>query len=154
MGRGEAWSILSLEWRFVYLGRQKGGVLDQKNTSYTRVLPGAVQLRFAKLWNSSAWGRNYKMRPQAFFFCVMEDTSPLSVYIGRQNATHMIKWTRLPPPLLYCYCKLSKKWTVGRTESEATYIVHTSRPSKTCSQRGVIKSLLSTDCWSAQYKSS
>ena len=51
--------------------------------------------RFANVRNSSAWGRNYKIRPEARFF----DQGPLlpSVYLGRQNVFPMINGPSPPP---------------------------------------------------------
>ena len=88
--RGKAWSILSCEWCFVYLGRQRrGGVPDWKNTFHTRILhilkQGAVRFSLCERSNwsdSSTWSRNYKIRPEAhFFFHQGPHPPPLSTYV-------------------------------------------------------------------------
>ena len=43
---------------------------------------------------------------------------PPSVYLGRQNIIHVIKWTR-PSSSIFTYCKAIKTWTVGRPGNEA-----------------------------------
>ena len=54
--------------------------------------------RFANIRNSSTWGRNYKASSSFFRL----GTPPPSVYLGRLNVIHMIKWTRPFP----CFCLL------------------------------------------------
>ena len=58
--------------------------------------------RFTNAWNSSAWGKKkFTIRPQAVLFCFVVfyffwsgNYPPPSVYLGRQNVIHMIKWSR------------------------------------------------------------
>ena len=76
----------------VYLGRQREvGVPDQKNTLHTHIL----HFCFVNIWNSSAWGRNYKQGPLHH-----------SVYLVDTDISYIIKWTR-PAPSVFAYCKQS-----------------------------------------------
>ena len=99
----------------VYLGRQRGG----KGSLIERMhFAGAFfvfnQERyafcFANVQNSSAWGRNYKIRPLAHSF----DGGPLppSVHLGRHWRHSCDKWYS-PFPSVFAYCKQSK---TGRWE--------------------------------------
>ena len=67
--RGKAWSISPREWCFVYVSRQRG---EWSRLHFAHVLFILKQelyvFRFVNVQNSSAWGRNYKMRPQPHFF--------------------------------------------------------------------------------------
>ena len=74
---------------------------------------------FANVWNSSAWGRNYKIRPLAHSF----DGGPLppSVYLGRHclHSCDKILSPR-PSPYIFVCCKQSK---TGRWEGLGTRLV-------------------------------
>ena len=76
--RGKARSILSRERHFVYLGRQGGEGSPIERTHFVHTFFVLKQewyvFHFANIRNSSAWGRNYKIRPaEARFF----DRGPL-----------------------------------------------------------------------------
>ena len=53
--------------------------------------------------NSSTWGGNYNIRPQARSF----DGGPLPPSLVYTDIIHMIKYTR-PSPSIFAYCKRSK----------------------------------------------
>ena len=66
----------------VYLGRQRGaGVPNHFVHAFFVLNQEQYVFHFANVYRSSAWGRNYKMRPQARLF----NGGPLlpSVYLGR-----------------------------------------------------------------------
>ena len=60
---------------------------------------------FVNVRNSSSRGRKYKISPQA---CSLDGDS--SVYLGRYDVIHVIKWTRPPSPLRLFTLQGIKKW--------------------------------------------
>ena len=88
-----------------YLGRQRGeGSLIEKThfvNAFFVFNQEQYAFRFANVQNSSAWGRNYKIRPLARSF--NGDPTP-SIY---DDIIHVINDTR-PSPSVFAYCKQSK----------------------------------------------
>ena len=128
--RVKAWSILLFEWHqsrvynSVYLDTQGGeGVPDQR-THFTDALFVLNQeqygFHFANVWNSSTWGRNYKIRPLAHSF---DGGLPsLSVYLGRHwRHSH----DKMDQAFLLRFCILEAIKT-GRWESLGTRLLHSS----------------------------
>ena len=107
----------------VYLGRQRGGgVPNQKNTfvhAFFVLKQEWYVFRFANIRKSRAWGRNYKIRPQARLF----NGGPLPHSVDT-DVTHVIKWTRTPSSI-FAYCKRSKNWTERRPGNETIVIICT-----------------------------
>ena len=73
--RGKDWSILSRDGhQCLPIGRQRGGgsPIERRHAfcaCVLRFVPGAVYIfYFVNIQNSSAWGRNYKIRSQARSF--------------------------------------------------------------------------------------
>ena len=107
--RRKAWYIYFSMWMIcVYLGRQKGGgegsPIERTHFMYVLFVSNLewYVLHFANIRNSSAWGRNYKIRPQAHSF----DGGPLypSVYlhVGRHwRHSHDKNIPGLPPQFLH-----------------------------------------------------
>ena len=73
---------------------------------------------FTNIQNSSAWGRNYKIRPQARSF----DWEPLppSVYLGR-HLRHQCDKMDHTFPLSFCMLQATINWAVGRAWNEARH---------------------------------
>ena len=65
--------------------------------------------RFANVQNSSAWGRNYKIRPQARFFLIGDPSPPLSTLVDKMSF-----------PLHFCILQVIKNWIVGRPKNKAS----------------------------------
>ena len=106
--RGKAWSILSHEWHFVYLGRQRRGGSWSHFTYVFFVLKQEwYVICFTNVWNSSTWGRNYRIRTQACFFDQEPFPLPPSVYLGTQINVR-------PSPSDFAHCKRSKSLDSGK----------------------------------------
>ena len=112
--RGKAWYHLSREWRQCLHRWTEGGrghwshfadaffVFNQERYAF----------RFANVQKSSAWGRNYKIRPLACSF------DGGSLHLDRHWRHSRDKWYQAFP-LRFCILQAIKNWTVGRPGNEA-----------------------------------
>ena len=71
---------------------------------------------FTNVLNSSTWGRNYKIRPQARSY--NEGPLPSSVYLGR-HWHHSCDKTYQAFPFRFCILQAIENWMVGRPGNEA-----------------------------------
>ena len=69
--RGKASSILSCEWHFVYLGRQRGGGFIDRNNTFRAHIPCFKTGATWFLFETPALEAEPKIRPQARFFFVL-----------------------------------------------------------------------------------
>ena len=80
-------------------------------------------------------GQKLQDKAQACFFD--QEPLPPSVYLGRQNVIHVIKWTR-PSPSVFTYCKRSKTGRWGRGQHSHRTHGHTHRVQDACACLAVI----------------
>ena len=106
-GRGKVLSLYITWMTFVYLDRQRGRG-HQNCTFRTCVVcfeTGAVSFLLYEHSKLQRLGQNLQDKAWSSFFD--QEFLPPSVYLGRQNFIHVIKWTR-PPPSVFVYCKRFK----------------------------------------------
>ena len=65
---------------------------------------------FTNIWNSGAWGTNYKIRSQACFF---QSGTPPPLCLSRWTRHSCDKMSQAFP-LCFCILQVIKNWTVGR----------------------------------------
>ena len=116
--KGKAWSILSHEQHFVYLGRHRGeGCLIEETSLRPHLVVSVPSAGFRMIAKRKAYHSCFKRRKCAKCILLIGDHSPPApVYLGRQYG---IKWTR-PSPSIFAYCKRPK---TGRWEGQETKLL-------------------------------
>ena len=119
----KTWSILSCEWHQCLPGKTEGGegsLVERMHFTHAFFIlnqEGCVFfLCLANTWNSSAWDRNYKKRPQARSF--NWGRFPPSVYLGR-HWRHSCDKMDQAFPLHFCTLQVTRNRMVGRPGNKA-----------------------------------
>ena len=106
----------------VYLGRQRGEGSLIERTYFLHMSLVLNQeryvFRFVNIWNSSTWGRNYKIKPQAYSFTFFwSGTPPPSIYLGRHWRPSCDKMDQAFP-LRFCILRAIKNCSQQRQQAE------------------------------------
>ena len=93
---------------------------------------------FMNVRNSSSWGRNYKIRPQACSF----NRASLPLCLPRKTKCHSCNKMDQASPLHFCILQVIKNWMVGRPGNEANIYVHSQQLTDSLTGSHCISSVL------------